>query len=243
MKESVYRAMADVEQTHWWFVGRRRIVREILGSMGLRSKPRILEVGCGTGGNLELLAQFGSVEAVEYDAAAREHARTRSGVDVRFGELPDGLPFAPRSFDLVVLLDVLEHVEPDEASLRALRELLVPGGKLLVTVPALRILWSSHDDAHHHKRRYDHHELRRKTETAGFVIERLSYFNTLLFPLVVLGRFVSRWLGRSAESDLAVPREPLNGWLATVFAFERHLLLRWQLPIGVSLLMVARRDA
>jgi SAM-dependent methyltransferase len=160
---------------------------------------------------------------------------------VRDGTLPDRVPFAPESFDLVAMLDVLEHVDDDVGSLKAVAERLVRGGRLVLTVPAYRFLWSRHDELHHHKRRYRKEGLLAVARAAGLEPEYVSYFNTLLFPLVAAKRLAGRLLGDSGKADDEMPPAGLNRLLGAVFAIERHLLGRVALPFGVSLVMVARR--
>jgi SAM-dependent methyltransferase len=146
--------MAAHEDRHWWFVARRRILdRLIARRIEPKSDCRVLEAGCGTGGNLSMRS-FEHAAAFEPDAAARALATAKSMVEVRDGALPDRVPFPRNSFDLVAMLDVLEHVDDDLGSLRAVAERLAPGGRLVLTVPAYRFLWSRHDEFHHHKRRY-----------------------------------------------------------------------------------------
>ncbi|MCH9013739.1 MAG: class I SAM-dependent methyltransferase, partial [Proteobacteria bacterium] len=155
MDRQVYARMAELEDRHWWFAARRRILTEVLARLvALPAAPRLLEAGCGTGGNLAMLSRFGEVAAFEPDAEARRKAQEKSGFDVRDGRLPGDIPFEPGRFDLVAAFDVLEHVEDDLASLRALHAQLRPGGSALITVPAFEFLWSRHDERHHHWRRY-----------------------------------------------------------------------------------------
>jgi SAM-dependent methyltransferase len=244
MDSSLYQKMHELEDRHWWFVGRRRIVKHLLKVMQLPKNTRILDLGCGTGGNLAMLAQFGQVLGAELDAQAAQLARARGVASVVRGRLPDGLPLAPGRFQCVTLLDVLEHIADDQAVLRAVRELLAPDGCLLLTVPAFPFLWGPHDEAHHHQRRYRAQPLRRLLEDSGFQVERLSYYNSWLFPFAAAVRLLRRWSGvgaTDAGTELALPPAPLNAVLATLFASERYWLARARLPFGVSLIAQARR--
>lgn len=235
MHPDAYREMADIEGCHWWFAGRRRILASLIARLEVGKPARILEIGCGTGGNLEMLSRFGEVAAMEADADARAIAKEKTGgrFDIRAGRCPDAIPFPAGAFDLVCLFDVLEHIDEDVATLRAVRALLAPGGQALVTVPAYRWLWSAHDEFLHHKRRYTAREMKAKAREAGFAIPVLSYFNTLLFPLAAAARFFKL-------SGAAVPPRPMNRLFHAAFGAERFLVGRLPLPFGVSLLAVLR---
>src|SRR5215213_5011207 len=183
MERVVFERMADQDQHHWWFVARRRILAEVTRRVVRpQQEARLLEVGCGTGHNLGMLAQFGKLDACELDAVARGLASDRLGRPVLEGRLPDLSMFDAGSYDVIALLDVLEHVPDDRGSLQAILKLLKPGGALLVTVPANKWMWSAHDVAHHHFRRYTKGELGHLFRQAGYDIQLNSYFNTLLFP-------------------------------------------------------------
>lgn len=242
MEATIYREMSDLENHHWWFLGRRRILGRVLDSLQLPPDARVLEAGCGTGGNLALLARYGRLAAFELDDEARSLANARGIVEVQPGRLPDEMPF-DEPFDLIVLPDVLEHVEDDNGALRALAERLAPGGRLLLTVPAFDFLWSHHDVVHHHFRRYTRGRLVPQVERAGLRVAYAGYFNTFLFPVVCFARWVNRVLGRREGSDFSVPAPWVNGCLKNVFAAERWLVPRWRLPFGVSLLIIAERAA
>ena len=237
MDPSAYREMADTEGRHWWFTGRRAILESLISRLELPRPARILEIGSGTGGNLEMLARVGEVVAMETDDGARALAleKTAGRFDIRPGRCPGEIPFAKAGFDLVCLFDVLEHIDEDVATLGAVRALLAPGGCALITVPAYRWLWSAHDEFLHHKRRYTAGELRAKALGAGFRIEALSYFNTLLFPLAAAARLLR-------QKGTAVPPAPVNRLFHAVFSAERFLAGRLPLPFGVSLLAVLRRE-
>lgn len=242
MNPNAYVEMADTEARHWWFCGRRKILSSVINSIGLPLGATILELGSGTGGNLGMLSSFGKVSGMEMDAAAHSLAveKTGSRFDIRLGSCPNGIPFPGEHFDLICLLDVLEHIDEDIETLIAARALLAKGGRVLITVPAYRWLWSAHDEFLHHKRRYTAAELREKATGAGFEIVTLSYFNTLLFPLAVLVRLKDKLLRNSSASGGTVPPSPINRVLARIFALERFIVGRYNLPFGVSLLCVLR---
>ncbi len=240
MDPSYYREMAAVEDRHWWFEGRRRILGAVLDRLAPGPEAEVLEVGCGTGGNLPMLARYGRLHACEPEAEARALAEARGLATVAAGGLPDDLPFGEKPFDLIALLDVLEHVAEDEASLAALHARLKPGGALLVTVPAYMFLWSAHDEVNHHVRRYTRGDLVRKLRAAGFRVRRATYFNTILFPVIAAVRLVGRVAGKGG-SDLGLPGDVANRLLTRIFASERHVVPRLSLPFGVSILAVAER--
>ncbi len=233
MDPSAYREMADTEGRHWWYTGRRAILKSTISRLNLGRNAAILEIGCGTGGNLEMLAAFGRVSALESDDAARAIAAEKTGgrFEIRAGACPGDIPFPRHAYDLVCLFDVLEHIDEDVATLEAVRALLAPGGHAVITVPAYRWLWSAHDKFLHHKRRYTAGELRTKINKSGLRIARLSYFNTFLFPLAALARLLRL-------SGTAVPARPVNGLFHALFSTERHVVGRVPLPFGVSLLAV-----
>lgn len=241
MERHVYDRMRDLEQTHWWFTARREILAAEIARLDLPEKPRILEVGCGTGGNLRMLAHFGEACGLEPDPESRRYAAAQTGVEVFEGALPDTPGSLRGQFDLVVAFDVIEHVADDRAGIAALRELLKPGGRLMLTAPAHPWLWSSHDVAHHHHRRYRPRGFRGLFEGAGLDVSRLSYFNTALFPVIAAARLLKPVLGgRSNDDEMAGP-EWLNRVLHRIFAAEAGWLRRTNLAFGVSLLAVARR--
>ena len=241
MDAQVYLRMAELDKRHWWFVARRRILRSLIERKVRPPKEaRILEIGCGTGHNLGMLSEFGALEATELDAGARELASSRLGRAVAEAALPDLSMFPASSFDLIALLDVLEHVENDATALAAIRSRLKVGGKLLVTVPANRWMWSAHDAAHHHHRRYTKRQLRDAATNAGLRIDLLSHFNTLLFPPIAVARLAGKLLGRDRADD-SIPPGPVNGILRGIFELEAPLVGRVPLPFWVSLVAILSR--
>src|ERR1019366_7290057 len=150
---SLYPRMAAVEDSHWWFASRRMICERMLDGLRLPPGVAILEPGCGTGGNFAMLAARGKLYAMDADRSALKFAASRGLAQLAEGSLPGHIPFGKMLFDLVVMTDVLEHLDHDAGSLRALHTRLVPGGSILLTVPALQWLWSEHDVTHHHRRR------------------------------------------------------------------------------------------
>jgi SAM-dependent methyltransferase len=239
MERVVYRQMAELDQRHWWYCARRQVLAELIRREAMPpSEARVLEIGCGTGHNLAMLAQFGTVDALELDDEARTVAERRLGRAVLSAPLPELAGIADRQYDLIAALDVIEHVEDDQAALAAVATKLRPTGKFVITVPAHQWMWSAHDVVNHHKRRYSKAALRRLIEASPLKLEKLGYFNSLLFPLAVAERFASKLRGRE-DADLKLPSAPLNAALEAVFSVERHFVGRLPLPPGLSLFAVA----
>jgi SAM-dependent methyltransferase len=240
-----YREMAQVQATHWWYVARREILRTRLRDLRLPEGADILEVGSGTGANLDLLSEFGKVVGLEMAADAITLARKRTGgtaaqVTMHHGRCPEDLPTLSQRFDLICLFDVLEHIEEDELALARLGAMLKPGGCLMLTVPAYPWMWGPHDVHFHHKRRYTQRSLRERCSHAGLSVSRMSHFNTLLFPIAVLGRMYERITGKKSAATL-MPPLVVNSLLTRVFQTERYMLDRLPLPFGLSLFLLVSR--
>ncbi|RYD59586.1 MAG: class I SAM-dependent methyltransferase [Sphingomonadales bacterium] len=239
MDRVVYDRMAAHDTTHWWYRARREILSDFLTRWaGLPAHARILEIGCGTGHNLPMLAQFGDVDAIEIDETAAAQASERLGKHVGSSPLPELEGVAPASYDLVAVLDVVEHVEDDVAALKAMATALRPGGQILITVPAHQWMWSAHDVVNHHKRRYSKKTLIAALDAAGLRYRKLGWFNSLLFPAAVAARLAGKLTGKD-DSDDSPPPKLLNTVFEKIFRLERHLVGRVPLPPGLSLIVLA----
>jgi SAM-dependent methyltransferase len=242
MQQHTYSIMYEIEGTHWWFTGRRRIIRsfveEICRKMNV-SRPRILDVGCGTGANLELLGEFGEAEGVDVSIDALAFCRARGLQNVRQGAA-EKLPYETGTFDLVTALDVVEHLDDDVAGLREMRRVLRTGGRALLFVPAFMFLWGVQDDVSHHRRRYTLTGLRRVVGEAGFEVERSTYANISFFAPILAGRLLMRATGLRPASENNINVSALNGVLGRILGAESSLLRRVNLPLGVSALCVAK---
>ena len=231
------------DERHWWYRGRRRVIRAELDALGVPDGASILDAGCGSGRMMAELAAYGTVSGLEPNAQAAEIARARGVGEVRDGHL-EALPWEEATFDLVTCLDVIEHTADDRAALAELRRVCRPAGRLLVTVPAYPALWSSHDVANHHHRRYTRAALRDASHAAGWEIERLSSFNSVLLGPAAAVRLAERRRvdAVGARSDLGLGPVWLNRVLEWPLAIEAQWLSRGgTLPVGLSLLAVLRR--
>lgn len=239
MERQVYDRMAELDQLHWWYRARRKVVSSLIERV-VRPAPgsRILEVGCGTGHNFPMLEQFGTVEAIEVDPAARTMAEKRLGKPVGLAPLPDldGVPDA--SFDLIGSFDVIEHIADDAAALAGIARCLKPGGKFVMTVPAHQWMWSAHDVVNHHQRRYSKSSLEALIRRSPLKLEKLGYLNSFLLPVAIAARTAGKVTGKD-DGDDTLPPGPLNTALEKIFAQEARLIGRVPLPPGLSLWAVA----
>ena len=230
------------EDRHWWYRGRRTVIDRVLCGVDLPARARILDAGCGSGRNMLELRHHGDVTGVELSSTSAALARERDAGEVITGSVLE-MPFADDGFDLAVSLDVIEHLDDDLAALQELRRVVVPGGALLVTVPAYKWLWSGHDELNHHRRRYTRRSLKRVAEAAGWRQVRATYFNSLLLPVAILLRVLDRFNRKATESslDLWVPPAPFNWLLERPLSIEAAVIARGgSIPAGLSLLAVFR---
>lgn len=235
-----YESMFHLEDTYWWFVARRKLVAELIRRAHLSAEARILDVGCGTGATLEMLRGFGRVQGVDSSETAAEICREKRALEIAVAEV-ESLPFDPASFDAVTCLDVLEHTDDDVAALREIHRVCSDGATLILTVPAYGFLWSEHDEALKHRRRYTAHELRNRLSAASFDIKHCSYFITALFFPILAVRIFQGLFKRNLYPATAI--RPLPGWLNQLFVWlldvERALMRVVNLPFGVSIIAVA----
>jgi SAM-dependent methyltransferase len=251
MQQHTYAIMRRVEERHWWFVGRRRIIRSFLerackdlnvtrNESRQSSTLNILDVGCGTGANLEMLSDFGEAEGVDVSAEALSFCQARGLTQVKQGEA-EALPYNTESFDLVTGLDVVEHLDDDLAGLKEMQRVLRGDGRALLFVPAFMFLWGVQDDVSNHRRRYTLKELKCVVREAGFEIERATYVNITFFAPILLGRLIMRVTRLRPESENNITIGFLNGILGKLLGAESLLLRYVNFPFGVSILCVARK--
>ncbi len=239
MERVVYQQMAELDDRHWWYRARRDILANLIRR---EARPpdnaKILELGCGTGHNLSMLGQFGRVDGLELDDEARALSEKRLGRSIMSAPLPELAGVPDRHYDVIGAFDVIEHIDDDHAALASIATKLKPGGKFVMAVPAHQWMWSAHDVVNHHKRRYSKRALKQLIERSPLTLNKIGYFNSLLFPLAVAERAASKLRGKDS-ADVNLPPAPLNAVLEKVFAAERYLIGRLPLPPGLSLFAVA----
>ena len=233
MDEDLYRRFYEIESTHWWFAARRSILLRYLRRQTVPgSRPLLLDAGCGTGAILVEASRDFDAYGMDTSTTAIAFCRSRGLNHVRVCTL-DGYP-TDQLFDIIVLLDVIEHAPDDHEILRQAHLRLKKGGHLLVTVPAYRWLWSAHDVINHHYRRYTARQVREVVRGSGYSVIRLSYFNTLLFPLAAIRRIGSKIFTGSTVDEFAFPPRWLNALLMMIFKTEGYILPHFSLPFGLS---------
>jgi SAM-dependent methyltransferase len=243
MTNDELQAMLASDEDHWWYRGRRRVLRAALNRLELPPDARLLDAGCGSGRTLDELTHYGRVSGVDLSDAAVAAARRRGHPDVYVGRVEE-LPYPDATFDVATCLDVVEHTPDDRATLAELRRVVRPGGVLIVTVPAYQALWSWHDEVNRHFRRYDSPSLRSAAGETGWDVVSDTYFNSLLLAPAAAVRLVQRRRRAHEQSDLDLTPSALNGVLEVPLRIEARVVGRGKrLPAGLSLLAVLRRPA
>ncbi len=242
MENFLYPHFFEIENEHWWFIARQKILWEVMEKkLQLPKGARLLDVGCGTGAILEMFSKKYETYGQDVSQQAIEFCGKRGLGNLFCGTL-DQLPVPPNGFDIVTALDVIEHIEDDLGVLKQMSTLLSPTGRLVITVPAFPSLWSAHDIVTHHKRRYVKSTLRAVLTQAGFRVEHISYFNFFLFPVAAVRRMLARATHSRDARDLEVPRRSVNTILRWIFEAEKYILSLTSFPFGLSLLAFARKD-
>ena len=246
MQQHTYAIMDEVEGSHWWFVGRRAILDSFLQRVVAKirnpqSQICILDVGCGTGANIEMLSNYGNAEGVDVSDDALEFCR-RKGLTVQKG-LAESLPYADDSFDLTTALDVVEHLDDDIAGLKEMFRVTKRGGYSLIFVPAFMWLWGVQDDISNHRIRYTKSQIVERLKNAGYEVERATYANWTFFAPILAGRVFMKLTGIKPESENNITISGLNGIFGKLFSSERFWLNRFNFPFGVSIVVVARKAA
>jgi len=249
MRPINYEVMFDVEDHHWWFVGRRAIVfSQIEDALGARDsldaspEMRVLDIGCGAGATMDHLKRYGLPHGIDLSEIPLRFSRRRGHRRLLRASATE-LPFESESFDLVTALDVIEHLDDDALGLAEIRRVLKPGAPAALFVPAFQSLWGPNDVQSGHRRRYRLNELRAVVERAGLRVERISYANIAMFIPIWLGRKILTMLGRDEQAENRINHPIINDALAKIFSSEAGWLRKHTLPFGVSIICVARKVA
>ena len=236
-----YSQMYEVESSHWYFAGKRAVLERLLKHvLGINKNHRLLDVGCGTGIVLVMLEQFGEATGVDASDVALEFCKRRGLTHLHKSENETELPFSDQSFDVITAFDLLEHLDQDLKLLMEMKRVCSPGGTILLTVPAHPFLWSEHDTALHHKRRYTKKQFRSLIKDAGLKCHRMTYINSFLFPVAIIYRSLRNLLPRKngeAKSEFFVQLPAsVNRLLFSIFSLESRLIPKTNLPVGLSIL-------
>ncbi|MGV3755635.1 MAG: class I SAM-dependent methyltransferase [Verrucomicrobiota bacterium] len=247
MERAYAEQYANYEEQHWWFRARRVILRRLLAKeVAWRPGMKVFEIGCGPGLNLySLYPQDCELYGMEPEAENAGIAGKRGKVPVSVGTVEAMPPeLSAQQFDVITMFDVLEHIQDDASALRLVKERLVPGGCLVMTVPAYQWMWGQQDVVNLHYRRYTEGQLVMRLREAGFEVQRATYFNSLLFPPIAAVRLLARLFvskDKPAKSDFEYSTGGLNGVLYQIFAAEAGWLEKFSFPCGVSVFAVARK--
>ena len=240
MRKNLYADLYTLEESHWWHRAKRTLCLSFIQKVSQGKKTKILDIGCGTGGNIKAFSQFGTTYGIDNSKSAIEFCTKRRLKRVKIGSAyASGMPAS--FFDVVTLLDVLEHIEEKKA-LREIKRVLKPGGTLIITVPAYQLLWSEWDVVLHHKRRYNKTQLTGLLTTEGFVINKCSYLYSFLFLPVLLIRSLKMLVKKKEyTSDFTINAKPINNFLLFLATIEQRILMARQIPFGTSIICIANR--
>ena len=239
MELNEYKKLYEYEMSYWWFIGKRRITKHFLDHYArYYQRLRLLDIGCGTGANLNMLNEYGEAIGLDFSKESLKFCRQRELTNLVLASA-EQMNFKDNSFDTVTALDLLEHIEDDRQVLSEIFRILKNQGHLIITLPANMLLWSQHDRVLHHRRRYKRSELKRKVEEAGFTVEKITYFNTILFLPILLIRVIRRSFNLGGGSDVSYLPSFLNSALLSLITFESLLIKKINLPFGVSIVCVA----
>ncbi|MDA2935960.1 class I SAM-dependent methyltransferase [Patescibacteria group bacterium AH-259-L05] len=232
------------EQFYWWHVGRRKILSSLLRRFLKNNENQILEIGCGTGGNLEVLSRWGKVTGLDISEEALNFCRKR-GFNNLILSTAERINVSDKTFDLVVAMDVLEHIENDKKAIKETWRILKPGGYFLATVPAYQFLWSEHDEVLHHHRRYLFSSFLNKMQDAGFDIIKMSYIISFVFPIVLVYRTARKIFPTKDKKNIAYITLPkfINNFFVLALQFEAFLLRFLNFPFGVSIICIAQKSS
>jgi SAM-dependent methyltransferase len=242
MKDSRYDFIYEQEMHHWWYRVRRELVGKIVHTYE-REKVgplKILDIGCGAGALMQELAVFGEVSGVDISPRAIEYCKARGITRVQEADAAK-LPFPDESFDVVVMLDVLEHLPDDNDGANEVARVLKKDGLAIIAVPAFMFLWGVTDVVSHHFRRYRRPELVRALKSAELSVKYAGYFNTFLFPLIALVRFAVRFLKLPMENEQGTGGKIGNAICYAIFSLESKFIPTVRFPFGVSILALARK--
>lgn len=233
--------MYQLEATYWWHVGKLKILEALIRFCGLPQNAQILDVGCGTGSVIQFLQKFGAPEGIDISEEAVRFCQKRGISKVSVGNA-SSLPYKDKSFDFVIASDLLEHIEDDVIAIQQMHRVLKKGGFLIITVPAHKFLWSEHDEALGHRRRYTRNELLTKLKTAGFEVERINYSVFFAFPIIFIYRTLQVFFIRSGspKTSYVILPEFINRFLIKSLDFEAKLFSFVNLPIGVTINVIAK---
>ncbi len=240
MEEFAYKQMKETQSCHWWYLSRRKILDKAL-EKHVGSCNDILDIGGGMGGNIELLKKYGSLTIFEKNKYAVEYLSTLDSCHVIQGSFPESIDKHFPNFDLITMFDVLEHIKDDQIALEKIYKLMKKGNKLIITVPAYQFLFSHHDIVFHHYRRYNMQEILSKVQTVGFDVRHHTYFNTILFPIALISRIISKLSPKIQNHEQNIHKSKSNLILEKIFSLEKHLINRFRLPYGLSILLILEK--
>ncbi|MHA2940285.1 class I SAM-dependent methyltransferase [Vibrio sp. RC27] len=243
MEKQAYTEMDEVESNHWWFKARRDILSRTISHYSYKKLDNILEIGCGTGGNIAMLQSLGKTDAIEMDSYAIELLEKKHKIDIINGAVPKAIDHCTKKYDLVCLFDVLEHIEDDIETLNKIREVLTPDGMIVFTVPAYQFLFGPHDKFLHHKKRYRRSELYSIISNLNhhYSIVKLSYFNFILLPLAIVERILTKFLNLN-KKEVKTPNKFINNIFYNIFSFEKKIINNFNIPFGLSIICIVKNN-